>query len=125
MGRYYSGDIEGKFGFGVQASNDADFFGVTGHQAPVLEYHYEEEDLETVEQGLKECEKSLGGYKEKITEFFNKNDSYNNKILSDFLNVSEIKTKCLLEWYFRYELGIKIRDCIKNQGCCYFEAELE
>ena len=27
MGRYYRGDIEGKFLFGVQESNDADFFG--------------------------------------------------------------------------------------------------
>lgn len=25
MGRYYNGDIEGKFWFGVQSSNDADF----------------------------------------------------------------------------------------------------
>jgi hypothetical protein len=28
MGRYYHGDIEGKFMFGVQSSDDADFFGV-------------------------------------------------------------------------------------------------
>lgn len=31
MGRYYWGDIEGKFGFAVQSSNDADHFGYTGH----------------------------------------------------------------------------------------------
>ena len=30
MGRYYSGDIEGKFWFGIQESNDADNFGVEG-----------------------------------------------------------------------------------------------
>jgi len=28
MGRYYNGDIEGKFWFAVQSSDDADFFGV-------------------------------------------------------------------------------------------------
>ena len=27
MGRYYHGDIEGKFWFAVQSSQDADFFG--------------------------------------------------------------------------------------------------
>ena len=27
MGRYYSGDIEGKFWFGVQSSTDGEFFG--------------------------------------------------------------------------------------------------
>ena len=37
MGRYYSGDIEGKFWFGVQNSTDADFFGVQGE--PRF-YHY-------------------------------------------------------------------------------------
>ena len=30
MGRYYNGDIEGKFWFAVQSSNDADFFGCEG-----------------------------------------------------------------------------------------------
>ena len=38
MGRYYNGDIEGKFWFGVQASNDADFFGSEGH-CDFLQYH--------------------------------------------------------------------------------------
>ena len=28
MGRYYEGDIDGKFWFGVQSSSDADYFGV-------------------------------------------------------------------------------------------------
>ena len=32
MGRWYSGDVEGKFWFGIQDSNAADRFGVTGHQ---------------------------------------------------------------------------------------------
>ena len=27
MGRYYQGDIEGKFWFGIQSSTDANFFG--------------------------------------------------------------------------------------------------
>ncbi len=33
MGRYYNGDIEGKFMFAVQSSDDADFFGVQGQEA--------------------------------------------------------------------------------------------
>ena len=31
MGRYYCGDIDGKFWFAVQSSNDADNFGVQGY----------------------------------------------------------------------------------------------
>ena len=42
MGRYYSGDIDGKFWFATQSSNDADFFGVTGYQPEKLEYDFEE-----------------------------------------------------------------------------------
>jgi hypothetical protein len=36
MGRYYSGDIEGKFWFGTQSSDDATHFGVN----PLLQYDY-------------------------------------------------------------------------------------
>ena len=32
MGRYYNGDIEGKFWFGVQSSDDGDFFGSKGEE---------------------------------------------------------------------------------------------
>ena len=55
MGRYYHGDIEGKFMFAVQSSDDADFFGVVG-QPPEsqLEYSYREEDLPMIKKGLKE-----------------------------------------------------------------------
>ena len=40
MGRYYSGDIEGKFWFAVQSSDDADNFGVEGDSA-FLNYYFD------------------------------------------------------------------------------------
>ena len=40
MGRYYGGDIEGKFWFGVQSSSDADHFGIEG-QASELNYYFD------------------------------------------------------------------------------------
>ena len=43
MGRYYSGDIEGKFMFSVQSSDDADFFGSEGHTS-YLNYHFDKDD---------------------------------------------------------------------------------
>ena len=36
MGRYYRGDIEGKFWFAVQQSDDADYFGVEGERPNFL-----------------------------------------------------------------------------------------
>jgi len=101
----------------------ADFFGVEGCEPSILEYQYEEENLEEVETNLKKCEARLGTNKEKFDEFFNSRNTYNEGIISKFLKVSLIEAQELLGWYFRYELGVKIRDCIKENGSCYFEAE--
>ena len=129
MGRYYHGDIEGKFMFGVQSSSDADFFGVEG-QASYLNYYYSKEDLPKVEEGIKECEGVLGEYLKHIDHFFKEKDSYNNEQLSKYLteklgkDVTENNVAFNLEWYARLELGREIRDCIKENDQCYFEAEL-
>ena len=50
MGRYYNGDID-KFAFAVQASNDADHFGVIGTEPSVLEYYFDETNLEDHQRG--------------------------------------------------------------------------
>ena len=129
MGRYYTGDIEGKFMFGVQSSDDANFFGAEGH-ASYLNYYYSKEDLPKVEEGIKECEGVLGEYLKHIDQFFKEKDSYNNEQLSKYLteklgkDVTENNVAFNLEWYARLELGREIRDCIKEKDQCNFEAEL-
>jgi len=124
MGRYYSGDIEGKFWFAVQDSNDADFFGVEGSEPDLLSYYFEEEDMEGVEEGIAKCLKELGEYKEKFDEFFKDNNGYNNEMIMKEFEIGLIEVKRLLEWYARLELGEKIQKCIKEQGYCEFDAEL-
>jgi hypothetical protein len=129
MGRYYHGDIEGKFMFGVQSSNDADFFGVEGF-ATYLNYGFDLADLPKVEEGIKECENVLGEYLDYINKFFKKKDSYNNEQLSKYLtdklgkDVTEKDVMFNLEWYARLELGKEIRDCLKENSYCNFEAEI-
>jgi hypothetical protein len=83
MGRYYSGDIEGKFWFGVQSSDSADRFGVQGVEPQYLEYNFFEEDLESVEKELKNIEDSLGEDLNKIEKFFEDNNGYNSQTLLD------------------------------------------
>tara|TARA_S200000501_G_C20230228_1_gene485489 strand:- start:64 stop:435 length:372 start_codon:yes stop_codon:yes gene_type:complete len=122
MGRYYSGDIEGKFWFGVQSSDDADFFGVTGEPA-YLYYCFEKGDLLKIQSGIAKCLKALGEEKSKIDKFFDLNESYTTEKLSDDLNIPETKTKILLEWYARLDLGTKILECVKEHGECNFEAD--
>jgi hypothetical protein len=119
MGRYYNGDIEGKFWFGVQPSNDADFFGVEGTEPNYLEYYYTSDDIEGIEKGIATCLKTLGDNKEKFDEFFEKNNGYNDQMLDEAgLN------KDLLEWYARLDLGEKIYNKVKETGECVFQAEI-
>ena len=118
MGRYYSGDIEGKFWFALQSSDCADRFGVQGYQPEVLNYYFEESDLEGVEEEIANIEQSLGEQIKVIEDFFRKNNGYNDQMLTE----AGI-TKQELSEYADLCLGIKIRDCIKENGSCSFEAE--
>lgn len=118
MGRYYSGDIEGKFWFAVQDSDAADRFGVIGSVPNYLDYYFGEEDLQSVEDEIKVIEESLGDKKRILDEFFNTNNLYTEEMIEDLgITLQELSE------YADLGLGIKIRDCIKEQGSCSFEAE--
>jgi hypothetical protein len=119
MGRYYTGDIEGKFWFAVQSSNAADRFGVTGSDPNYLEYWFGEDDLKGVEEEIKSIEESLGDKFKIIEDFFEKNNGYTDVMLN------QVKiTREELSEYADLKLGIKIRDHIKDFGQCSFQAEL-
>ncbi len=124
MGRYYRGDIEGKFWFGIQSSDDASFFGGEELEPNYLSYYFDEDDLPEIEEGIKECKKELGEYEEKLDKLFEKVGGYNIKDVAEELGIKEDKVNKLLEWYARLELGEKILDCVKENGQCSFEAEL-
>ena len=124
MGRYYNGDIEGKFWFAVQSSNDADYFGVQGEQSPYLDYSFEKEDAAKVLKGISECKKILGKKKQKLDDFFKECDSYNDEMLMPILKDTEEGIRETLKWYARLGLGEEIYACIKENGECRFEAEL-
>ena len=130
MGRYYHGDIEGKFWFAVQSSNDADFFGVEG-EPTYLNYYFNDQDKDKVHEGIVKLDKSLGRYKKLLDEFFESREGYNNEQLTKFLDEknhphchSEEEVKVYLKLYARLHLGNKIYDCILDKGYCNFEAEL-
>jgi hypothetical protein len=119
MGRYYSGDIDGKFWFAVQSSSAADRFGVVGYQPERLAYYFSSEGLEGVETEIKNIETKLGDKLEVIKKFFANHNGYNDTMLKE----AEI-TKEDLKEYADLCLGIEIRDCIKEKGQCEFEAEM-
>jgi hypothetical protein len=123
MGRYYDGDIEGKFMFGRQSSDDADFFGQSG-TPEFINYYFKKEDISTVRERLLECLKVLGNAKPKIDKFFKKNDSFNNQMFEEEFGWDVEKTNNNLEWYARFELGKKIYKHLKDNDYCSFQAEL-
>ena len=123
MGRYYNGDIEGKFWFAVQSSDDADFFGVEGYSA-YLNYYFDKDDMTTIDKGIKTCIDTLGSWKEKLDKFFKENNGYNDEMLEEQIGLKPEKAKGVLEWYARLHLGQKIKKCVEEKEECSFEAEL-
>ena len=123
MGRYYNGDMEGKFWFAVQNSDAADRFGVTGVQPEELYYYFDRGNLDDVEEELKVINNQLGDYRTKMKEFFKTRGTYSDEDLANYLGISEVKVKELISAYADYELGMKIRKCILENGQCEFTAE--
>ena len=124
MGRWYSGSIEGKFWFGVQSSNAADRFGVTGHQPQELYYHFDEESLPEIYQELSNIATNLRSNLILLHKFFEENDSYSDEKVAEYLNVDEKEAKNILSEYADYELGLKIAEAVQTTGQCEFTAEL-
>lgn len=130
MGRYYSGDIEGKFWFGVQSSDDALNFGAEECEPNYIEYYVD--NLEAVEKGLKETREQLGIDEQRLNDFFEMRGplGYNDEMLIKYykntfdLDITERDVNNKLALLARLDLGEKIYKCVKEQGHCGFTAEL-
>lgn len=129
MGRYYNGDIEGKFWFGVQSSDDGEFFGARELEPNYITYLVE--DIKEVEEGLEKCKKMLGEDKKRLDDFWESLEhGYNDEMIIDWymkkynklINNDMVKT--MLEWYARLDLGEKIHKCMVENDYCEFTAEL-
>lgn len=114
MGRYYSGDIEGKFMFAVQSSYAADRFGSEGY-TNYVQYYFDEEHLDTINEELEELQEAH----DKVAKFFENRDTWNNEE-RDKAGLTQQD----MSDYADYVLGKKIKDCIIEQGYCSFDAEL-
>jgi len=129
MGRYYDGDIEGKFWFGVQSSDDAEFFGAKEREPMFVEYGVE--DMAEVDKGLDMCILALGINKKRLDEFFDSCEhGYNDDMIIKWyknnlrLTIDEGFVMKMLTWYARLDLGEKIKKCMVDKGFCEFRAEL-
>lgn len=119
MGRYYTGDIEGKFWFGLQPSNAASRFGGEEFEPQYIEYYFNEDDLAKVNEEIEEIITTLGDKKKIIDNYFEDRIGYNDE---EFEAIGI--TKDTLRDYADLKLGIQIRDKIEASGQCCFQAEL-
>jgi len=128
MGRYYNGDIEGKFWFAVQSSGAPARFGATEFEPSHINYYLD--DLDEVQRELNNIHKNMQGNIERLDDFFAQTNGYNTEMIIDWYKkeyketIIEEEVKDMLVEYADYELGMKIADCIKENGECNINAEI-
>jgi len=119
MGRWYHGDIEGKFWFAIQGSDVGERFGCVVQDQPSIDYYIGEDQKDEIINELKVIEEKLGDELKKFHDFFNKNNGWNDKMLEEAgLNPN------LLQDYADYGFGQKLLKCVEENGECNFSAEL-
>ncbi|CAC9512037.1 hypothetical protein [uncultured Gammaproteobacteria bacterium] len=131
MGRYYDGDIEGKFWFAVQDSDDGEFFGAEETNSNYINYCVLSKNKDKVFKGVDECKKQLGEWLTIFDNYFHEDSAYSDLKIEDFIannhykvNAKDYKVKII--WYARLMMGIKMKDFFKDNpdNNLYFEAEL-
>ena len=138
MGRYYWGDIEGKFAFGIQSSWDAAHFG--GHEevtyvwncgcvvedkeptcdcvcdnklrteAHQVTYTFDESDLPSIQEKLYQCKQFL--------------DTVGILTNQEEIDIVISASKDVVVIHYRYLLGKDILRCVEEKGYCNFQCEL-
>lgn len=126
MGRYYNGDINGKFWFAVQSSTCGEQFGATEIEPNEIRYCIE--DSEIACKRLIEIQNELGNKKLNIfiDFFFINNNGYNDEELAKYFKTrdSEYKRKDL-KLYADYEFGVEVVEYFKkHEGPIYYDAEI-
>jgi hypothetical protein len=119
MGRYFTGDIEGKFWFALQSSDAPSRFGGRSYIPEYIEYYFDEENIKEIDAEIQRIELALGSNKKVIEDAFSKNNTYNEHSLLQLGITSDI-----LRDYADLGIGKQIRDCIESSGSCSFQAEL-
>ena len=90
MGRYYQGDIEGKFWFGIQSSTDANFFGGEPYEPNYVNYHFSKKyDFDKVVEGINKCEDALGKNLKTLDKFFSENNGYNEDMIAEQTDIKK------------------------------------
>tara|TARA_B100000768_G_C11284487_1_gene381232 strand:+ start:307 stop:672 length:366 start_codon:yes stop_codon:yes gene_type:complete len=121
MGRYYYGDIEGKFMFAVQPSNAAERFGAVDDEPAYIDYTISRSKYEMVCAELLAIEKT--GAPKRVKEMFKATDDrWSDEILDEHGITQDDMTE-----YADWVLGTKLKDYFDdhpNEDVINFQAEI-
>jgi hypothetical protein len=141
MGRYYDGDIEGKFWFAVQSSDDGEYFGALDITEENTDSDYHEgfvdyviyfSDIDRVKAGIDLCKRQLRGNYLILNEFFLSNNGYNDEMIIEHyqktrgIHINEDFLREQLTIFARLDFGTQILLYFnENPGeDCHFTAEM-
>ena len=126
MGRYYNGDIDGKWWFGVQSSTTPERFGA---EPSFVEYTICNDD--DFKDEMKELKKGLGDKRKMFKKFFEKKTAYNDEMLMEFFKpkypkYTDTDLRKDLSEYADYEFGLKVIKHFKDNDdeVCLINSEL-
>ena len=119
MGRYYNGDVNGKFMFAVQGSDAHERFGAVEENQSYINYVVYRDSYAEICAELDSIDKQSI---EKVDKMFNEKSGYNDEIKKKF-GVSEED----LSEYADYEIGMQLKqffDDNPDYDECRFDAEI-
>lgn len=118
MGRYYYGDIDGKFAFAIQSSFAADRFGQTAVNDP-----YENEDGDEYDEYTYYfTSDDIPDVREELANILTKIGPYYSQLKMATMDFDTTLSQHLAD-YYDYELGLQILDCLERTGSCTFGVE--
>jgi len=141
MGRHYDGDIEGKFWFAVQSSDDGEYFGAiditeentdSDYHNGFVDYVIYFSDIDRVKAGIDLCKRQLRGNYLILNEFFLSNNGYNDEMIIEHyqktrgIHINEGFLREQLTIFARLDFGTQILLYFnENPGeDCHFTAEM-
>jgi len=141
MGRHYDGDIEGKFWFAVQSSDDGEYFGAFDITEENTDSDYHEgftdyviyfSDIDKVKEGIDLCKRQLRGNYIILNEFFSSSNGYNDEMIIEHyqktrgIHINEDFLREQLTIFARLDFGTQILLYFnENPGeDCHFTAEM-
>jgi hypothetical protein len=74
---------------------------------------------------MKELEKKLGVFKQKLDDFFDKNEAYDSKELQTYLRIeTEKEYRNIKTFYADYYFGLKLQEAFKTKEKIYIQSEI-